>query len=1254
MRVSLVRVLALVMVGLTLSTVLAQNGVQAEAGDPPVASLITISPPNEEGVVTIEGAAGSVFPGAQVAIRNLYTEQIVYTQASITGAFAVAIYGPSNTPFWISPAGNIPNNLRNRPGSLPGGPGTIIYGPFTDAPPPAVPVTQLVIDGADSDWAGYPQASLFTLADQDIRGLLNQESLYIAVNSGPLPAEFQRIQVEFTLDEIVYSLLVDPRVDQLASLRRVTPNERDLGALAIAASQGDAVELRIPLALIGGEFNPTIETATVEFVRVLGADGTELVEYTVQQSVPLVAESDGVVHLDSALGDEATGFFIAGPVAQGASFWRARGRINQLSFSPGDELVLELDVTLNAPGLADGLVGLRMIGQLGLQPVIGADGRQAAGGLNSNNGWSNLLTPSGLPIANVRGDVVLGEAEALSPRIIRRGNQLQFPLRFVLPIPEDLPAGLYVPVFEGMGQVGDGEIFRWEDNGVLGSGPGISRLSVTRLPLVLNIGEVNSGRLLWALFYDYPSDGSRGLLSAEDREVAGLSNRVRFDSPTYILPPGTEDAPAVYPLEPYLLNQMSNAYDTTVAPLVPFFFPGGRLHAQIARPDGTVDDLGTVSIVQNQLSTAVLDERTRFGQQSPLDVYRLTTLNPAFTEYPFNEYGEYVINLSGSLEDIWGNRYEGGGAYTLLIAEQLDVTPGVLPGTPFEVGDAFYPGSHVSPGVPADVTVNLRVYPLDGGEIIEREFTGQANGNGYFYSGEDFRFDVAGEYVVDYEARFTDAEGRLWAGSLRSAGVIADPDSALVAHGQRGLDDFFSDLRPAWFNTAQYPPAGEDAPPRLNYPYYSGDVAWIADGPDGGIEPVLQVQDTGGAYESWLLSAWPAYVSAGGQRIQRMIARDELPLGVLGPAGSPYGPALTPEAIVNDAYSYLSAVRPDVTARQFIQGGIGDDVLAHWDSDNPYNGQIGTGLNGDLPGDYLFLFGGVVVRNEQANIQDAAIYAALGVVIDPENDPLGARVYPPYRGQAGGPNGGALLLVDDEQVEMFFHPTGVRPGQVLTMGDTLAVAGQVAPPLDSIVSVTVTSPDGVVRQFEAAASAVGYFYEPAQDFTVDEPGVWIVEVNVRHEGETSAGVVEPPPPTGGVLGVQGGRFPVYVLPPNAEPLPWEQGQVINIPPTSPYNFSFRLPQGWTDIEVYATVATPSYVLESGPIRPSGSSFSYQYNTTRLSDIRPTLENSSGGAGASASDVVTITFVVTGMDGVRFQIRSRTFTVMYDRLMTFEG
>ena len=163
-------------------------------------------------------------------------------------------------------------------------------------------------------------------------------------------------------------------------------------------------------------------------------------------------------------------------------------------------------------------------------------------------------------------------------------------------------------------------------------------------------------------------------------------------------------------------------------------------------------------------------------------------------------------------------------------------------------------------------------------------------------------------------------------------------------------------------------------------------------------------------------------------------------------------------------------------------------------------------------------------------IQDTAIYSALAVVIDTQNDSLGARIYPPYRGEAGGPNGGPLLRVRGHDVNMFFHPTGIRAGDVLELGNTLAVSGQVAPTLASVVSVKITSPNGVVRSFEGTANAIGYFYDPTQDFAVDEPGLWTVEIHVRHEGETSAGQIEPPPPTGDVLGTEGGIFSIFVIP----------------------------------------------------------------------------------------------------------------------------
>jgi hypothetical protein len=276
------------------------------------------------------------------------------------------------------------------------------------------------------------------------------------------------------------------------------------------------------------------------------------------------------------------------------------------------------------------------------------------------------------------------------------------------------------------------------------------------------------------------------------------------------------------------------------------------------------------------------------------------------------------------------------------------------------------------------------------------------------------------------------------------------------------------------------------------------------------------------------------------------------------------------------------------------------------------------------------------------------------MTIDP-NDPAGARVFPPYQGQAGGANGGPLLVLNGEPVEMFFHPTGVQPGQTLTIGDMLAVAGQLAPTLPSVVSVTITSPSGQARQFEGQASSIGYFYDPTYDFVVDEIGVWTVEITTRHEGLTSVGQVEPPLPAGGVLGTMGGRFEVYVLPEETQSLEWRsEGVDIPIPAAFPYNFNLRFPSDWSDVQIYHTVTMPGYVLDSGPLRSGGTSFSYQYNAANLSRIFPNLESNGKGSGPAASDVITVTLVVTGTDANgRAQIQSRSFTIMHDRLTTFD-
>ena len=803
-------VLVILLVPSSVMVLAAQSSVQSQRGYSPTAALITVSSPDAQGIVTITGATGAVFPGAQVAIRNLFTEEVVYTQAGLTGTFSARLYGPGNTPFWISPAVSIPNEIRNQPGSMPGGPGTIIYGTDTRPPSELKPVTQLLIDGQVDDWSAYPESLLLKGVAQSVYGLHNDESLYIAVTS-PLDS-YWKMRVEFTLEGASYELMLDPRLStEPATWRRTAPTEQDLGSLAVATTQADVVEMRIPFVSLSATLGVALEFATMEQVEFLDAEGSPLRTVTVAQPLLAVDEIDGPMVAAQSRMEDGVNFTLSGPVAQGAAHWHARGQINTLNAAPGDRLHLQMDVTLNAPDMPDLLVGMKMIGTLSLQPITDAQGQAVVGGLYSNNGWSAVKTYSGMPVDNLRSDFVLDETLVPAPQVLRRGDDLIFALDFDLELPSDLRAGTYGLIFKGAAQMGDDAPFDWTDNSLLGQGPGISPVQISRLPVILTVGDVsNARRLIWSLFVDQPSEGSRGVLADEDQDRVGLSNRIRYNSPTYILSPFSDPAgrnPRSYPLEPYLMNLMPNTYESTAAPLIPFSLPGGQISVRVTRPDGTVDDLGQVPITQNRLSTAEMDDRRLFGGQSQVDVYRLTSSNPAFRSYVFDQYGPYTIRMAGSVEDIWGNHYEGGGTYHVLAAEMLDMQPGVLSGTPFEVGDVFYPGLQISPGAAANVRVSMRLYPLDGSPVIEQTIEGKANDFGYFAPADSgFNFDVPGEYVVDYEARFSDLRQRLWAGSLRGAGVVASPDSAMIAHGQRGLNGYYPKHRPGLVHHAQLQP----------------------------------------------------------------------------------------------------------------------------------------------------------------------------------------------------------------------------------------------------------------------------------------------------------------------------------------------------------------------------------------------------------------------------------------------------------------
>jgi hypothetical protein len=435
------------------------------------------------------------------------------------------------------------------------------------------------------------------------------------------------------------------------------------------------------------------------------------------------------------------------------------------------------------------------------------------------------------------------------------------------------------------------------------------------------------------------------------------------------------------------------------------------------------------------------------------------------------------------------------------------------------------PALHVRPPVPADVEIDLKLYPeSDVRRVVHKTVTGRANRFGYFHPGRDaarLTLTSPGEYVVNLQARYTDAEGVLWMGVMKGASVVETPNTKLIAHGKRGIthSDVPPGSTPQWYVMKNINPPGlsgeeeRGGNPQMFYPFASGDVQWAADDTASGIFPILTVHDP---HRVTRLEEHPRPGPPG------------LPgeLAVIMPAAGILPAVQHPEAIRTWAYYYIGVQRPGVTVRSFV--GSGEEQRAYWQFGDGYNAQLGNGPDGDRPGDVKLQYGGVVYRDTEAGTSQYAIYGSMAVMI-PRGTRLGQRVFPPFQGAAGEPSGGPVLTLDGEEIDLFFTPVGVMPGSVLETGDTFSFSGTVWPTLPSRVEVKVTKPNGEVVAISGRANKIGHFYQPQHDFVLSAPGIYSVNVRVMHDGETSAGRVEEPYPTGSVLGAKEQTFHFYVV-----------------------------------------------------------------------------------------------------------------------------
>ncbi|MDA2934688.1 hypothetical protein MYX82_10150 [Acidobacteria bacterium AH-259-D05] len=820
-------------------------------------------------------------------------------------------------------------------------------------------------------------------------------------------------------------------------------------------------------------------------------------------------------------------------------------------------------------------------------------------------------------------------------------NQAEGVLDLSLPVPANLPAGFYRPLlwfrFEGVpveppptGPLVDRGNPR-ERTGSSGE-TGLFFLNGTYLPVV-QVGSPDVPRLYWTLLMDTLSNGTRGVRALEDRDRFGVASRILTQSETFIVPrlDSASGPPLTYRLEPFAPTVSIGDRSLPSRPLIPFRFPSGSLTVRVRKPDGSVDILGPAPFVQARMRSLV-DRNGRLlddGGGHISDAYQLSTMDPSF-EVQFTQDGRHVIALEGSIEDIWGNTWKGGGTYEVYVARTLSLDTTVLPGTPFEVGDVFNPGLVLTPPVPADVEVRFQLAPdSDASQMVEQKVQGRANRFGYFATGDgQISLDQQGEYRVDVRASFRDEQGNLWMGTRTWGGAVTSDSPSIIAHGRRGIDDQPT-IGPQWFfrTDTGVPIASSHVP----FPFNSGDISWLQKS-DASI-PLVTFQDPSGSMVDLLRARaqGSGLVAPPGTFDERAVV-GEVPLFSSRPDG--LDPHLDPSKVDLWGYSYRSVQRPLVRVRE----EIGEDGMptAYWRFNEQYARQFGVGANSDLPNDIKFQYGAAVLRGPALDAPQYAIHGSLFVLV-PDDDPGGGtRTFPPFQGNGGGPSGGPIMTLKGTEIDIFIHLTGTRPGSILQVGDVVSWAGHIGPTLPSKMQITVTSPEGTIREITGQANRVGYFYDPSTDFIVEEPGPYRVKVKVWHDGLTSAGPVQEPFPTGDVLGSNEGEFFFYVVEPGSGELQVNIARNSFVRPAEgPINISLSSatgpltvsrPSQLKNAELRFTTVMPGFILEEGRM----TELTYSYDAPRLHEDFPNLDlfDSDGRAGA---DTITMSFLVSGIN-----------------------
>ena len=779
-----------------------------------------------------------------------------------------------------------------------------------------------------------------------------------------------------------------------------------------------------------------------------------------------------------------------------------------------------------------------------------------------NDQVSTLLTPAGLPIegggsgavsrfngysqrtpVDVMFDVPISNFPIVNAALWRSGL-----VSASFDLPSDLPPGIYRLRFDFGFKSGTRRLsFNGESIGIRPKD--LNSISCAYSPPIPASGFDTAGkwvdgsevrrRCYWVLLWDYNSNGYRGVVAKEDERNVAISPRNLIHDEIILPRFDSKRAAIAYNIEPTFLMDNVNSQRN-----IPWRYDRGEWSVKIVFPNGTSLNLGTAKFSAKRGNGA-------------------TTKNINFTSWKPPVYGNYTVEAEGWVEDIWGNRYEGGGGYSFWMGERLTLATATFQGQAYNVGNRYGRDLAFNPPVQADVTIKASLYAnSDPNNVTTVVSTGKATPGGVFSAAQGMKplsLNVPGEYFATIVATYWDTQGTLWVCAMRHAGVVYPADSPIEAHGKKlTLPGGKIVDRGEQHWEGYVAENGTSILDHINFPYNAYDVLLIASEGNASnkIEPVLTyyVKGSNATYDSAL----------------QTIGRSNLQIKT----SNGLSPEMFPEFITDMQYYYGSAPRPGFNSRFIVSH---DNIRApYWPtSPNSFGGEIGASSNGDLPGDIYRFLGGVVLRNKNQTSFYAG-YQASGFIL-----PKGTN-----NNRVIGPGDEDLPSPDGQPARFFL--VSVRPGMVYQVGTTFGAVLQIDPVVPCDVRFTLTSPDNLTRITTGKGDQYGYF-AATDKWLLNQAGVWTYTVNATWNG--FEGKVPGLPESGGWI---------FVLENGTSPglgMTLSMPEIQTFSPTAGLNITGQTSAS----KVYFAAIIPGAVLEQGILPVNNGEFHYNFDPQRMAD-----------------------------------------------------